>query len=223
LLDGENGAINSLEIIGVVGDAKQREINTPTLPEIYRPFAQSPVRQLFLMFRTANENLSGIHSAIRSVFREQDPDVFLSHIDPMQSLIGETLARPRFNMLLLGVFAGTALLLAAIGIYGVIAYSVTQRTREIGIRMALGAQRTQMFGMVLRQSMTLVIIGIAIGFLVALSATRVMATLLYGVGANDLSIYAVVIALLGAAAMLASYIPARRAMRVDPMVALRYE
>jgi putative ABC transport system permease protein len=116
-----------------------------------------------------------------------------------------------------------AMALAAIGIYGVIAYSVTQRTREIGIRMALGAQRTQMFGMVLRQSMTLVIIGIAIGFLVALAATRLMTTLLYGVSANDISIYAVVIAVLSAAAFLASYVPARRAMKVDPMVALRYE
>jgi ABC-type antimicrobial peptide transport system permease subunit len=133
------------------------------------------------------------------------------------------LAQPRFNMMLLAVFAGVAMVLAAIGIYGVIAYSVTQRTREIGIRMALGAQKAQMLGMVLRQSLTLVVIGIAIGFLVALGATRVMRTLLYGVGANDFSIYAVVITLLGGAALVASYIPARRAMKVDPMVALRYE
>ena len=175
------------------------------------------------MFRTANENLSGVHSAIRSVFREQDPDVFLSHIDPMQSLIGETLARPRFNMLLLGVFAGTALLLAAIGIYGVIAYTVTQRTREIGIRMALGAQRTQMMNMVLRQSLILVLIGLTLGSIAALLSTRLLASLLYGVGANDLTTYIAVIATLGAAAFLASYLPARRAMKVDPMVALRYE
>ena len=126
-------------------------------------------------------------------------------------------------MMLLAIFAGVAMILAAIGIYGVIAYSVTQRTREIGIRMALGAQKTQMLGMVLRQSLMLVVIGITIGFVVALAATRVMATLLYGVGANDLSIYATVILLLATAALLASYIPARRAMKVDPMVALRYE
>jgi putative ABC transport system permease protein len=126
-------------------------------------------------------------------------------------------------MLLLAVFAGVAMILAAIGIYGVIAYSVTQRTREIGIRMALGAQRTQMLKMVLGQSLTLVLIGIGIGFLVALGATRVMASLLYGVGANDVSTYAVVTFLLGTAGLLASYLPARRAMKVDPMVALRYE
>src|SRR2546421_8621289 len=142
---------------------------------------------------------------------------------PMTTFLSTQLAKPRFNMMLLAVFAGVAMVLAAIGIYGVIAYSVTQRTREIGIRMALGAQKTQMLGMVLRQSMTLVIIGIVIGFLVALGLTRVMATLLYGVDANDVSTYAVVITLLSAAALLASYVPARRAMKVDPMVALRYE
>jgi len=152
-----------------------------------------------------------------------DKDLFIPKLEPMTTFLSTQLAQPRFNMMLLAVFAGVALILAAIGIYGVIAYSVTQRTREIGIRMALGAQRTQMLGMVLRQSMTMVIIGIAIGFLVALAATRVMATLLYGVSANDISIYAVVITLLGAAALLASYVPARRAMKVDPMVALRYE
>ncbi len=115
------------------------------------------------------------------------------------------------------------MILAGIGIYGVIAYSVTQRTREFGIRMALGAQRGQMLGMVLRQSLILVAVGLAIGVAAALAATRVMSTLLYGVGANDSSIYLAVVFLLGGAALLASYIPARRAMRVDPMIALRYE
>jgi putative ABC transport system permease protein len=141
----------------------------------------------------------------------------------MQSLIGQTLARPRFNMLLLGVFAGTALVLAAIGIYGVIAYTVTQRTREIGIRMALGAQRTDMLGMILRQSLTVVVIGIALGLVASFGATRLLTSLLYGVGANDFLTYATVVFLLSTAALLASYIPARRAMKVDPMIALRYE
>jgi putative ABC transport system permease protein len=141
----------------------------------------------------------------------------------MTAFVATHLAQPRFNMMLLAVFAGVAMILAAIGIYGVIAYSVTQRTREIGIRMALGAQKTQMLGMVLRQSMMLVVLGIAIGFIVALVSTRVLKSLLYGVGANDISIYAVVIMLLSLAALLASYLPARRAMKVDPMVALRYE
>src|SRR4029078_5558321 len=114
----------------------------------------------------------------------------------MTALLSSQLAQPRFNMMLLGVFAGVAMILAAIGIYGVIAYSVTQRTKEIGIRMALGAQKEQMLRMVLRQSLILVLIGIGIGFLAALGVTRVMATLLYGVGVNDFSTYAVVVCLL---------------------------
>jgi putative ABC transport system permease protein len=223
LVERKNGAPDSLEIIGVVGDTKQNELAAPTSPEMYQPFAQSPSGHLWLFFRTATENLSGTHAAVRGVFHSQDPEVFVSRIDPIRVLISETLARPRFNMLLLGVFAGTAMLLAAIGIYGVLAYSVTQRTREIGIRMALGAQRADMLRMVLRQSLTVVGIGIAIGLVASFGATRLLASLLYGVGANDILTYATVVFLLGTAALLASYIPARRAMKVDPMVALRYE
>ncbi len=126
-------------------------------------------------------------------------------------------------MMLLGIFAAVAMVLAAIGIYGVIAYSVTQRTREFGIRMALGAQRPQMLGMVLRQSLGVVLIGIVLGLVAAFAATRLLASMLYGVGANDILTYAAVVLLLSVAALLASYIPARRAMKVDPMVALRYE
>jgi ABC-type antimicrobial peptide transport system permease subunit len=141
----------------------------------------------------------------------------------MESLLSASLAQPRFNMMLLGTFAGTAMVLAAIGIYGVIAYSVAQRTREIGIRMALGAQRGDMLRMVLRQSLTIVGIGLGVGLIGALVTTRLMRTLLYGVSANDFSTYGIVLVLLAAAALLASYLPARRAMKVDPIVALRYE
>ncbi len=138
-------------------------------------------------------------------------------------MIGGTLAQPRFNMMLLGVFAALAMLLAAIGIYGVIAYSVAQRTREIGIRMALGAQRADVLKMILRQSMIIVGIGLTIGLFGAFALTRWMGSLLYGVSAHDLSIHGLVLVLLGGAGLIASYIPARRAMAVDPMVALRYE
>jgi putative ABC transport system permease protein len=154
---------------------------------------------------------------------EVDREVFVSQLTPMQDLLGKQLARPKFNMMLLGVFAGVAMVLAAIGIYGVIAYSVAQRTREIGIRMALGAQRTQMLQMILRQSLSVVAIGLTTGLLAAFGTTRLLASLLYGVGANDIVTYASVVFLLGGAALLASYIPARRAMKVDPMIALRYE
>jgi putative ABC transport system permease protein len=211
------------EVVGVVGNSRHDSLAAPPGPEMYVPFPQDPTRSLDVVMRVASTNLVGLQADVKRAVHEVDKDLFVPRLEPMTTFLSTQLAQPRFNMMLLAVFAGVAMILAAIGIYGVIAYSVTQRTREIGIRMALGAQKTQMLGMVLRQSLTLVLIGIAIGFLVALAATRVMATLLYGVGVNDISIYATVIALLGGAALLASYIPARRAMKVDPMVALRYE
>ena len=148
---------------------------------------------------------------------------YVGNLQPMQTLIGKGLAQPRFNMVLLVVFAAVAMVLAGIGIYGVIAYSVAQRTREIGIRMALGAQRTDMLQMVLRQSLSMVLIGLALGLVAAFAATRLLGSLLYGVGANDIFTYVSVLLLLGATALLASYIPARRAMKVDPVIALRTE
>ena len=211
------------EVVGVVGNTRHGSLAEPPGPEMYVPFAQDPSRSLDIVLRVSSTNLIGLQADVKRAVHEVDKDLFVPRLEPMTTFLSAQLARPRFNMMLLAIFAGVAMILAAIGIYGVIAYSVTQRTREIGIRMALGAQKTQMLGMVLRQSLTLVVIGIAIGFVVALAATRVMATLLYGVGANDLSIYATVIFLLATAALLASYIPARRAMKVDPMVALRYE
>ena len=224
LLDQPDGAEPlPLEVIGVVGDTKQSELGEPSRPEFYQPFAQNPNRRMWVVMRTASDRLAGLETAVARAVHEVDPEVYVGEVEPMSALLGQQLARPKFNMMLLGVFAGTAMVLAAIGIYGVIAYSVTQRTREIGIRMALGAQRTQMLGMVLRQSLTVVVIGIAIGLVAAFGATRLLASLLYGVGANDVLTYATVVFLLGAAALLASYIPARRAMKVDPMIALRYE
>jgi putative ABC transport system permease protein len=218
LLDQDEASL-PLEIVGVVGDAKQTALNAETIPEMYRPFQQVPSRRVWLVFRTATANLSGMEAAVRRLVQEIDSDVYVGNLQPMEALIGEQLARPRFNMMLLAVFAVVAMTLAAIGIYGVIAYSVAQRTREIGIRMALGAQRTQMLGMVLRQSLTLVAIGLTIGLIASFAGTRLLKSLLYGVGATDIGIYALVVFVLGGAAFLASYIPARRAMRVDPMVA----
>jgi putative ABC transport system permease protein len=211
------------EVVGVVGNTRHDSLAEPQGPEMYVPFSQDPGRSLDVVLRVSSANLVGLSADVKRAIHELDKDLYVPTLEPMTKILGTHLAQPRFNMMLLAVFAGVAMILAAIGIYGVIAYSVTQRTREIGIRMALGAQRAQMLRMVLRQSLTLVVIGITIGFLVALAATRVMATLLYGVSANDVSTYAIVIFLLGAAALLASYIPARRAMKVDPMVALRYE
>jgi putative ABC transport system permease protein len=223
MIDRGQGKAPPCEVVGVVGDSRHDSLAAPPGPEMYVPFSQDPTRTIDVVMRVASTNLVGLQADVKRAVHEVDKDLFVPAVQPMTAILSTQLAQPRFNMLLLAIFAGVAMILAAIGIYGVIAYSVTQRTREIGIRMALGAQRTQMLGMVLRQSLTLVVIGIGVGFLVALGATRVMATLLYGVGANDFSTYAVVIVLLSSAALLASYLPARRAMKVDPMVALRYE
>jgi putative ABC transport system permease protein len=223
MIDRGEGKAPPCEVVGVVGNSRHDSLAAPPGPEMYVPFPQDPTRTLDVVMRVASTNLVGLNAEVKRVVHEVDKGLFVPKLEPMTNFLTTQLAQPRFNMMLLAIFAGVAMILAAIGIYGVIAYSVTQRTREIGIRMALGAQKTQMLGMVLRQSLTLVVIGIAIGFIVALGATRLMATLLYGVGANDLSTYAVVIFLLGSAALLASYVPARRAMKVDPMVALRYE
>ena len=223
MIDRGEGKAPPCEVVGVVGNSRHDSLAAPPGPEMYVPFSQDPARTMDVVMRVASTNLVGLQADVKRAVHEVDKDLFVPKLEPMTAVLSTQLAQPRFNMLLLAVFAGVAMILAAIGIYGVIAYSVTQRTREIGIRMALGAQRTQMLGMVLRQSLTLVAIGIGIGLVIALGATRVMKTLLYGVGANDFSTYAVVIFLLGAAALLASYVPARRAMKVDPMVALRYE
>ncbi len=223
MIDREEDKAPPCEVIGVVGNSRHDSLAEEPGPEMYVPLPQDPTRSLDVVLRVPSTNLAGLDASVKRAVHEVDKDLFVPKLEPMTNFLATQLAQPRFNMVLLAVFAGIAMILAGIGIYGVIAYSVTQRTREFGIRMALGAQRGQMLGMVLRQSLILVAVGLAIGLAAALAATRVMSTLLYGVGANDSSIYLAVVFLLGGAALLASYIPARRAMRVDPMIALRYE
>jgi len=176
-----------------------------------------------IVVRTSEPAPSGLEAMIRRAVHEVDSQQFVPTIKPLAKLISQTLSQSRFNTALLGAFAAVAILLAAVGIYGVIAYNVAQRTKEIGIRMALGAQREEMLRMILSQSMRLVLIGVVVGIGTALLATRVISNLLYGVGPNDLSTYLLVVLLLAVAALIASYIPARRAMAIDPMIALRYE
>ncbi len=214
---------SALEIVGVVGNTRHESLAVAPGPEMYIPFLQDPDRRMDVVVRTSTQNPAGIDAAIRNAIHEIDRDVYVPQLVPLQQLVGTTLAQPRFNMMLLGTFAAVAMILAAVGIYGVITYSVAQRTREIGIRMALGAQRVDMLRMVLWQSLTIVAVGVLAGVICALGLTRLMATLLYGVGSADLATYVSVILVLGAAALLATYLPARRAMNVDPMVALRYE
>jgi putative ABC transport system permease protein len=221
ILDDEKPAY---EIVGIVGDVRHEGLEKETYPGYYLSFYQAPERQVNLMVRSApTVDPSGLQLAVRNVIKEMDKEQLVWETKTMEQLRAESVARRRFNMMLLGLFAALALLLAAVGIYGVMSYSVTQRTHEIGIRLALGAQTGDVLKMVVRQGMTLALIGVALGLLTALAVTRVMASLLYGVTATDALTYAGVSVLLAGIALLACLIPARRATRVDPMVALRYE
>jgi putative ABC transport system permease protein len=162
-------------------------------------------------------------NTLRQEVRALDPQQALSNIRTAEQVLAQSIARPRFNTTLIAILASVALLLAAVGIYGVIAYSVTQRTHEIGVRMALGATTGDVLRLVVRQGVTVALTGLAIGSAAAFAATRMLGTLLYGISAADPVTYVVLALLLGAIALLATYIPARRATKVNPVIALRYE
>jgi putative ABC transport system permease protein len=223
LLDEADAKTTELQIVGVVGNSLHESLSAAAEPEFYVAAAQDPSRRMDVVIRTARANVTGLDTAVRHIVHEFDKDLFVPKLDALESRVRLTLAQPRFNMLLLGTFASIAMVLATIGIYGVIAYGVAQRTREIGIRMALGAQRADMLRMILRQSLRIVGIGLVFGLISSLVATRLMTALLYGVSPNDALTYVSVIVVLAGAALVASYFPARRAMSVDPIVALRYE
>jgi putative ABC transport system permease protein len=177
---------------------------------------------MYVFVRTPLE-LASVSAAIRKQVLAIDPDQPVTRIRAMNDVIATSVAPRKFNTLALGLFASVALILAAIGIYGVMAFSVAQRTQEIGIRIALGAQMKDVLRMVVKQGMTLAIVGIAIGVIVAIAVTRLMKSLLYGVTATDPTTFAIIALLLSGVALLACYLPARRAARVDPMIALRCE
>jgi putative ABC transport system permease protein len=213
------------EIVGVVGNVKQTLATEPA-SELYYPLRQTdtflPVYFVSLVLRTANDPHS-LAGALRNAVHEIDPNQPLVKIRTMEENIGASINEPRFRTTLLGIFAGCALLLSVVGLYGVMTYSVTRRASEIGIRMALGAQRRDILRMVLAEGLRLALAGIAIGGVGALVLTRLLANFLFGTAATDPLTYTVVPLLLIAVALLACYIPARRAMRLDPVVALRTE
>ena len=211
-----------MTVVGVVGDVRQEGAVSPAYPQIYVPFPQVSARSMVVALRTGQDPLALVPS-LKQALAGVDPNLALSRVTTMEQRVAGTLARPRVNALLLASFAATALILAALGIYGVIAYSVVQRTREMGIRIALGARAEDVLGMVMRQGLTPVLIGLAVGLGVAAVGSRVLRSLLYGVAATDLATYAAVAAFLAAVAAAASYVPARRAARSDPMTALRTE
>jgi predicted permease len=208
-------------VIGVVKDVRQNDFIAEPKMQMY--FSYRQLRSLMpnaLVVRTAVDPLS-LASSVRNAIWAVDKDQTVANIDSMEHIVAGAVARQRFSMLLLAIFAGIALVLAAVGIYGVMSYSVAQQTREIGIRMALGAQRRDVLTMTVKQGLKLVGVGLAIGLVAAFILTRVMATLLFGISATDPLTFISISLVLLAVAILASYIPALRATRVDPMIALR--
>jgi putative ABC transport system permease protein len=211
------------EIVGVVGDARQGALNLPPSPEIYFPNTQLAFgQQVSLVVRTTVDPAS-LGDAVRRAGQSVNPDAPVFRVRTMREVIAGSMAQERFNTILMTLFAVVAALLAAVGLYGVMAYNVTQRTREIGVRVALGAQSADVMRLVLRQGLRLVALGVALGLSVALALTRLMENLLFEVSATDPAPYAGVALLLALVALLACWIPARRATKVDPMIALRCE
>jgi putative ABC transport system permease protein len=209
-------------IVGVVADVHEYSVATTPIPQAYVTHAQAPYQRMALVVRARLDPLSLV-SAVRSELRAMDSSRPLYDVRTEEDLIAANVAPRRFALTLIGLFSGLALLVASIGIYGVISYSVAESTRELGIRMALGAVKWDVLRMVLSQGLRLVLIGIAVGTVAALGATRVMASFLFGVSAYDPVTFVVVCGIFVVVAVAACLVPARRATRVDPMVALRYE
>ncbi len=209
-------------IVGVVGDVKHHGLNMETRPEIYIPHAQAPTGTMTLVLRTTGDPLALVTS-VRNTVRALDADQPLFNLRRLERLRDDSIAPQRLQTLLLVLFAAVALLLSALGIYGVIAYAVSQRTHELGIRLALGAQRGDMLRLIVKQGMRLALLGVALGLLASFALTRLMENLLFGVSATDPLTFILITMLLLGVALLACLVPARRATKVDPMVALRYE
>jgi putative ABC transport system permease protein len=217
------------EIVGVVRHVRQNSLDEEGFPGIYRPWMQleptfltSMSRAMDLVIKTNTEPTSYL-AAIKQEVQAVDKDQPLANVNTLEALLAQSIATRRFNLMLLAVFALVALLVGSVGLYGVMSYMVSQRTNEIGIRIALGARTSDVLGMVLKQGLVLTLTGIAAGIGASLLLTRLMSSLLFGVSATDPFIFTLVAALLAIVALIACFVPARRATKVDPMVALRYE
>ncbi len=206
----------------MVGDVKHQGLRGGAVPEFYFAQAQMPVNSMTLVVRTAGDP-HALVAPVRSVVQEMDANAPVFGVLTAEEYMSRSVAPTRFDMTLLAAFAAVALVMTAVGLYGVISFFVSQSTREIGIRVALGAQRRDALRFVMGQGMILTLVGVAFGLVAAFGLTSVMAGLLFGVGATDPATFAGVALLLIMVAALACYVPARRATKVDPMVALRYE
>ncbi|HEX4488572.1 MAG TPA: ABC transporter permease [Terriglobales bacterium] len=227
------GATNPqwLTVVGVVKNAVREQWTEPAEDELYIPYLQDrsymtdpggPFSYVTLVMRTSGEP-AAVAPVVRKIVAGMDANAPISEVQTMEQVVSEATAEPRFYVLLLGAFASVALVLAAVGIYGVMSYSVSRRTQEMGIRIALGARTADVIKLVVGQGASLALLGVGVGLVVAFSVTRLMARLLYGIAPNDPVTFAAVVVVLVFVALLACYIPARRATKVDPIVALRYE
>src|SRR6185369_6401495 len=217
-----NQRFSSFEIVGVVHDVKFAGLEAPSEPAYYLPASQAPLQDMTLLVRTTTDPLSLV-GAVRGAVLSIDPNQPIANVSTLEKVVDDSIAPRRLSMLLMGLFGGLAMLLSAVGIYGLLSHAVTQRTQEMGIRMALGAQVNDVLKLVLKQGMMLVLIGEIIGLVGALLLTRLIRGLLFGVTPNDATTFVIVAAVLGIVALLACYFPARRATKVDPLIALRYE
>jgi putative ABC transport system permease protein len=217
-----NERLTSFEVVGIVRNVKSAGWNAESEPTYYLPATQAPFQAMTILVRTRNDPATLV-SALRNAVQTIDPTQPVTNIRTLDQIVSDSIAQPRLNMLLMGLFGGLALILAAVGIYGLLSYAVTERTREIGTRMALGAQVPDVLRLVLKQGMTLALIGEVIGLVGAFALTRVIRGLLFGVAPTDAMTFIAVAAVLTSVALLACYFPARRAAKVDPLVALRHQ